>query len=77
MLKEYLRILVSLFLTVLVFFRRKISRFGALVFPEILQQGQLQPSLKSLYIDRKNIRGERFLDRLLLCVIIQMYSVGL
>jgi hypothetical protein len=48
LLKEYLRILVSLFFTISVFFRREISRYGALVFPEILYQWQIQPSLKSL-----------------------------
>ena len=48
LLKEYLRILVSLFLTISVFFRRKISRFGTLVFQGIIYQWQIQPSLKSL-----------------------------
>jgi len=48
LLKEYLRILVSLFFTISVYFRREISRYGALVFPEILYQWQIQPSLKSL-----------------------------
>jgi len=47
-LKEYLRILASLFLAVLAFFRRKISRFGTLVFQGIIYQWQIQPSLKSL-----------------------------
>jgi len=41
LLKEYLRILVWLFFTISVFFRREISRYGALVFPEILYQGQI------------------------------------
>jgi hypothetical protein len=47
-LKEYLRILVSLFLTISAFFRRKISRFVTLVFQGIIYQWQIQPSLKSL-----------------------------
>jgi hypothetical protein len=47
-LKEYLRILVSLFFAVSAFLRRKISRFGTLVFPEILFQWQIQLSLKSI-----------------------------
>jgi len=47
-LKEYLRILVSLFLTISVFFRPKISRFGILVFQGIIYQLQIQPSFKSL-----------------------------
>jgi transposase len=47
-LKEYLRILVSLFLTVLDFFRRKISRFCTPFFREIICPNEKQLSLKSL-----------------------------
>jgi len=47
-LKEYLRILVPLFLTVFAFFRRKISRFGTLVSRGIIYQWQIEPSLRSL-----------------------------
>jgi transposase len=47
-LKEYLRILVPLFLTVSVFFRRKISRFGTLVYRGMIYQWQIEPSLRSL-----------------------------
>jgi len=47
-LKEYLRILVLLFLTVPVFFRRKISRFGTLVSRGMIYQWQIEPSLRSL-----------------------------
>jgi hypothetical protein len=47
-LNEYLRILVSLFFTISTFFRRKISRFGTLVFQEIIFRWQIKPSLKSL-----------------------------
>ncbi len=48
LLKEYLRIFVSLFLTVLDFFRRKISRFGTSLFQEIICISEKQPLLKSL-----------------------------
>ena len=47
-LKEYLRILVQLFLTVTVFFRRKISRFGTLVSRGMIYPWQMEPSLRSL-----------------------------
>jgi transposase len=47
-LKEYLRILVPLYLSVLDFFRRKISRFGTLVSRGMIYQWQIQLSLKSL-----------------------------
>ena len=47
-LKEYLRILATLFLTVLDFFRRKISRFWTPFFREIICANEKQPSLKSL-----------------------------
>lgn len=48
LLKEYLRMLVSLFLTVLDLFRRKISRFGTSLFQTIVSVPELQLSLKSL-----------------------------
>jgi hypothetical protein len=44
---EYLRILVPLFLTVLAFFRRKISRLEASVFQQIICPEHIQLSLKS------------------------------
>src|SRR5665647_1795303 len=47
-LKEYLRILVSLFLTVLDFFRRKISRLWTPFFRELICPNEKQLSLKSL-----------------------------
>ncbi|HUV00819.1 MAG TPA: IS1182 family transposase [Bacteroidales bacterium] len=45
---EYLRILVSLFLTISSSFRRKISRLKASVFQKIICHWQLQLSLRSL-----------------------------
>jgi transposase len=48
-LKEYLRMLVSLFFIISAFFRRKISRFGTLVPRGIIYQWQkIEPSLRSL-----------------------------
>ena len=47
-LKDYLKILATLFLTVLDFFRRKISRFWTPFFGEIICANEKQPSLKSL-----------------------------
>ena len=47
-LKDYLKILATLFLTVLDFFRRKISRFWTPFFREIICANEKQPSLKSL-----------------------------
>jgi len=46
-LKEYLRILVSLFLTVSAFLRRKIRSFGSFIFQNIICPVQIQLSLKS------------------------------
>jgi len=48
LLKEYLRILVSSFLTVSAFFRRKISWLEISVFREIICYRQIRVSLKSL-----------------------------
>jgi transposase len=48
LLKEYLRILVSLVLTVSAFFRRKISWLEASISQTIIYTGQMQLSLKSL-----------------------------
>jgi len=45
---EYLRILVSLFLTILTLLRRKISRFGITYFRRILFPVQINPLLISL-----------------------------
>jgi hypothetical protein len=42
-LKEYLKILASLFSTITAFFRRKISRLGTLIFKDIICPVQLQP----------------------------------
>jgi transposase len=42
-LKEYLRILASLFSTIIAFFRRNISRSGAFFFKDSICQVQLQP----------------------------------
>jgi hypothetical protein len=64
LLKEYLRILASLFLTITAFFKRKISRLGTFLFQDIICPVQIQLSLKSLWIDLKNFRSKRFLDRL-------------
>jgi transposase len=47
-LKEYLRMLVSLFFSISAYFRRKISRFGTLVSREIIYHWQIELSLKSL-----------------------------
>jgi len=47
-LKEYLRMLVPLFLTVFAFLRRKISRFGTLVSRGLIYQWQIEPSFRSL-----------------------------
>ena len=47
-LKEYLRILVSLFLTVSAFFRGKISRLEAFILQRVICQWQIHPSLRSL-----------------------------
>lgn len=47
-LREYLRILVPLFMTVFAFFRRKISRFGTLVSRGIIYYWQIEPSIRSL-----------------------------
>ena len=46
-LREYLRILASLFLTITAFFRRKISRLGTFLFQDIICPVQIQLSLKS------------------------------
>ena len=48
LLKEYLRMLFTLFFTVLDFFRREISRFMASLFQTITSVPELQLSLKSL-----------------------------
>ena len=48
LLKEYLRMLVSLFLRVSAFFRRKISHLEAIVLQKIICSGHLRLSLKSL-----------------------------
>ena len=48
LLKEYLRILASLFLTITAFFRRKISRLGTFLFQDIICPAHIQLSLKSL-----------------------------
>ena len=48
LLKEYLRMLFTLFFTVLDFFRREISRFTASLFQTITSVPELQLSLKSL-----------------------------
>jgi transposase len=53
-LMKYLRILASLFLTITAFFRRKLSRLGTFLFQDIICPVQIQLSLKSLWIDRKN-----------------------
>jgi hypothetical protein len=47
-LMEYLRILVSLFLTFSAFLRRRISRSGTFLLQDIICHWQIQPSLKSL-----------------------------
>jgi transposase len=47
-LMKYLRILVSLFLTVSAFFRRKINRLGTFIFQDIICLAQIQLSPKSL-----------------------------
>jgi transposase len=46
-LKEYLRILASLFFAVMAFFRRKISRLVVLFFAKVICHNQIQLSLKS------------------------------
>jgi hypothetical protein len=66
---EYLRILVSLFFHISSLFRRKISLFEISIFRRIFFPGQIQPSLRSLQIDRKNRESKRFLDRLPLAFI--------
>jgi transposase len=47
-LKEYLRILISIFYPISAFFRRKIRLFVTSVFQEIICTGEIQLSLKSL-----------------------------
>jgi hypothetical protein len=56
-LKEYLRMLVSVFFDILGFCREKISLLETFFSGNIFTPGQIQPSLKSYQIERKNFGG--------------------